>query len=360
MKVKGENLSRAKRKIDHIEYAMQVGQTRASGLDDITFLHRSFPDTIVNQISLSTKVGELQFSSPIYINAMTGGGGRKTEKINRQLAQIANVLNIPMAVGSQMSAVKDKSEQPSYKVVRQYHPRGLVFANVGSEATVDEALFCISMLEADALQIHMNVIQELVMPEGDRDFKGALKRVESIIKAIDIPVIVKEVGFGMSRETVKQLYNIGVSYVDVGGFGGTNFSLIENSRRTRQMNFFDHWGIPTAVSVAETAVYNDDTLDLTIFASGGIQNALDIAKVIALGANAAGLAGTVLKWVKDDGVDRTIDNLNSLLTDLKFIMAAVGAETITDLKKSPIIISGATREWLIERGIDTTVFANRG
>jgi isopentenyl-diphosphate delta-isomerase len=352
-------LSRSKRKIDHIEYAMQTGQTRASGLDDITFVHQSLPDTTVNQISLSSKVGELQFSSPIYINAMTGGGGRKTEKINRQLAQIANVLNVPMAVGSQMSAVKDKNEQPSYKVVRQYHPRGLVFANVGSEATVEEVLFCINMLEADALQIHINVIQELVMPEGDRTFKGALRRIETIIKAIDIPVIVKEVGFGMSRETVKQLHNIGVSYVDIGGFGGTNFSLIENSRRTRQMTFFDQWGIPTAVSVAEAAVYNTDNSDLTIFASGGLQNALDVAKVIALGANAAGLAGIVLKWVKDDGVEKTIDQLNGLLTDLKFIMAAVGAETVSDLKNRPIIISGSTREWLFERGIDTSAFANR-
>ncbi|WP_416149696.1 type 2 isopentenyl-diphosphate Delta-isomerase [Salipaludibacillus sp. HK11] len=349
-------MSRSKRKLDHIQYALNTGQSRTSGFDDLQFIHQSFPNTYVEKISLKSKIGELNISSPIFINAMTGGGGKPTEGINRQLAQLANIFHIPMAVGSQMAAIKDKQEQQSYKVVRQYSPRGLIFANVGSEATPDQARFSVDLLEANALQIHMNVIQELVMPEGDRDFRGALKRIENIVKSVEVPVIVKEVGFGISRESVLQLQEIGVNFVDVGGFGGTNFSLIENKRRDRQMSFFDEWGIPTAVSIAEARSVSDQ---LTVLASGGIQNAYDIAKAIALGADSAGMAGQVLKWLQEDGMEVTIQHINDLLTDLKMIMTAVGAQDIKSLKTSPIMIMGQTKEWLNERNIDTKQYANR-
>ncbi|WP_280768243.1 type 2 isopentenyl-diphosphate Delta-isomerase [Salipaludibacillus daqingensis] len=349
-------MSRSKRKLDHIQYALKTGQSRSSGLDDLQFVHQSFPNTNVQDISLKSKIGELQISSPIFINAMTGGGGKATEGINRQLAQIANIFHIPMAVGSQMSAIKDKKEQQSYKVVRQYHPRGLIFANVGSEATPEQARFSVDLLEANALQIHMNVIQELVMPEGDREFTGALKRIERIVSAVSVPVIVKEVGFGISRESVRQLQQIGVNFVDVGGFGGTNFSLIENERRERQMAFFDNWGIPTAASIAEARSVSDK---LCVLATGGIQNAYDIAKAIALGADAAGMAGQILKWVQEDGVEITIQHIDDMLMDLKMIMTALGTTNVKSLKQAPLIIKGETREWLQERNIDTSSYANR-
>lgn len=349
-------MSRSKRKLDHIQHALKTGQSRSSGLDDLQFIHQSFPNVSVEDIVLKSKIGELKISSPIFINAMTGGGGKATEGINRQLAQIANIFHIPMAVGSQMSVIKDKKEQQSYKVVRQYHPRGVIFANVGSEATPDQARFTVDLLEANALQIHMNVIQELVMPEGDRDFTGALKRIESIVKSLEVPVIVKEVGFGISRESVRQLQEIGVNLVDVGGFGGTNFSLIENKRRDRQMAFFDHWGIPTAASIAEARSVSDQ---LTVLASGGIQNAYDIARAIALGADAAGMAGQLLKWLQEEGSDVTIQHISDLLTDLKMIMTALGTKDIESLKKVPLMITGQTKEWLNERQIDTSQYANR-
>ncbi|MGJ9384843.1 type 2 isopentenyl-diphosphate Delta-isomerase [Salipaludibacillus sp. CF4.18] len=349
-------MSRSKRKLDHIEHALSTGQSRGTGLDDIRFIHQSFPNISVDEVSLSTEIGELSTSSPIFINAMTGGGGSATEKINRELAQLANMFHIPMAVGSQMAAIKDKTEQQSYKVVRQQNPTGIIFANLGSEASVDQAKFCVDLLEADALQIHMNVIQELVMPEGDRNFTGALRRIEQISNQIEVPVIVKEVGFGMSRETAQQLKEIGVSIIDVGGLGGTNFSLIENARRDDPMTSFDNWGIPTAVSIAEVKSIEKPG---AILASGGIQNAHDIAKVIALGAESAGMAGNVLKWIRDDGIDRTIVHVESMLKELRFIMTALGVRSIQELQKSSILISGRTKEWLVERRIDTTTYANR-
>lgn len=349
-------LSRAKRKLDHIEHALSTGQNRSTGLDDLRFVHQSFPNISVDDVSLSTKIGELSMSSPIFINAMTGGGGSATKQINEQLAQIANEFHIPMAVGSQMAAIKDKSEQQTYKVVRQHHPKGVIFANVGSEATADQAKFCVDLLEADALQIHMNVIQELVMPEGDRDFTGALDRIEKIVKHLEVPVIVKEVGFGMSREAANCLLQVGVSIVDVGGFGGTNFSLIENARRESPLTSFNNWGIPTAVSIAEVRSIANPPF---VLASGGIQNAHDIAKTIALGADAAGMAGNVLRWLQEDGLDQTVAYMKNMLTELAFIMTALGVRDMEELKSSALLISGETKEWLHERRIDTTFYANR-
>lgn len=164
----------------------------------------------MSQIDTATKIGELFLSSPIFINAMTGGGGQTTLEINRALARAAET-NIPVAVGSQMSALKDPGERPSYEVVRKENQKGLVFANLGSEATVEQAQRAVDMIEADMLQIHLNVIQEIVMPEGDRGFSGRLRRIEEICGTVGVPVSVKEVGFGMSRETAAKLFEAGVS-----------------------------------------------------------------------------------------------------------------------------------------------------
>lgn len=350
-------MSRSKRKIDHIEHALSMEPPRQSSMDDIAFVHNALPGLNVDDISLDASIGELTFSSPIFINAMTGGGGKETEKINRQLAQVANVFNIPMAVGSQMAAIRDPKEQQSYKVVRQYHPRGVVFANVGSEATVDQAKFCVDLLEADAIQIHLNVIQELVMPEGDRAFRGALERVEKVSEGLEVPVIVKEVGFGIGMEAARALRNAGVAAIDVGGRGGTDFSWIENQRRDVPYDFFDNWGTPTAAAIVESSVMAGK---LPVLATGGIQTSMDVAKSIALGASAAGMAGHVLKWLRKDGLDKTIQNLDRLMIELKTIMTALGARSVDDLQKVPLVIKGETYHWLSERSIDTKQFAGRG
>ena len=350
-------MSRAKRKIEHIEHALNSSSSQSTSMQDITFVHQALPDLDVNDVSLNTQIGGLIISSPIFINAMTGGGGKATENINRQLAQVANVFHIPMAVGSQMAAIKDENEQQSYKVVRQYHPRGLVFANVGSEATVEQAKFCVDLLEADAIQIHLNVIQELVMPEGDRTFNGALKRIEQIASNLNVPVIAKEVGFGMSQETVKKLIDVGVQVIDVGGRGGTNFSWIENQRRDLPYDFFQDWGITTAASIAEAVSVSGY---IPVLASGGIKNSSDLTKSIALGAQAAGMAGQILKWLKDDGLDKTIQHVDQQLVEMRSMMTALGASTIQELQQVPLVIRGDTHHWLNERGITTKSFAQRG
>ncbi|MBN8200298.1 type 2 isopentenyl-diphosphate Delta-isomerase [Bacillus sp. NTK034] len=349
-------MSRSKRKWDHIQHALATGQNSNTGLEDIAFIHQSLPDAFLDQADLGTSIGGLTLSSPIFINAMTGGGGERTVQINRDLALAARSTGLAMAVGSQMSALKDPSEAESYRVVRRENLSGIIFGNLGSEATIDQAKAAVDMIEADALQIHLNVVQELTMPEGDRDFRGALKRIENIVSHSEVPVVVKEVGFGINKETVSMLASTGVTAIDIGGFGGTNFSRIENARRERLLSFFNEWGIPTAVSIAEAASLENN---IEVIASGGIRTSHEIAKAIALGAGAAGMAGYFLKVLMKEGLEALIEEINNMHTELKVIMTALGAANITQLQQAPIIITEKTHHWLNERGIDTKAYSQR-
>ncbi|WP_100407193.1 type 2 isopentenyl-diphosphate Delta-isomerase [Bacillus solitudinis] len=349
-------MSRAARKLDHINHALTTGQLRTHGFDDIRFVHNSVPEMKVDQVNISTRIGELFLGSPIFINAMTGGGGKKTEDINRQLSEVASVCKIGLAVGSQMSAIKNSDQKDSFKIARAVNPNGIIFANLGSEATVEQAQRAVTMLEANALQIHLNVIQELVMPEGDRDFKGMLKRIERIVAEINVPVIVKEVGYGMSKETAKVLTEVGVSIIDVGGFGGTNFSKIENERRARSLSFFNEWGIKTTSSIIEVS---QSSGSLQIFASGGMQTGLDVAKALALGASAAGFAGYFLKILVEKGQEALIEEIDCIKDDIRFIMTALGTDTIKKLQDVPLVISGDTHHWCKQRGLEIDVYGKR-
>jgi isopentenyl-diphosphate Delta-isomerase len=347
-------MTRAKRKWEHIKYALLETEKNSHGFSDVSFIHQSLPEIALKDVSLNHRVGELSLGSPIFINAMTGGGGNRTTEINGHLAIIARELGLAMAVGSQMSALKDSTERISYQIVRKENPSGIIFANIGSEATVDQASMAVEMIEANALQIHLNVVQEITMPEGDRNFSGALLRIEEIVNRLNIPVIVKEVGFGMSMEAVTKLQSIGVSVIDIGGFGGTNFASIENARRDETLSFFNEWGIPTAISIVEAKSISPS---LPVFASGGINNSLDVVKSIALGADSVGMAGFFLKQLLESGVDETIVKTRKIHDEIKFMMLALGSQNIKTLQKVPLIISGYTHHWLNERGIDTKKYS---
>ncbi|ERN54162.1 type 2 isopentenyl-diphosphate Delta-isomerase [Alkalihalophilus marmarensis] len=349
-------MSRAKRKLDHIEHALSTGQERTHGFEHIRFVHNSIPDAFVDEVDYSSEIGGLSLSSPIFINAMTGGGGERTKMINQQLAEVASECRIGIAVGSQMAAIRDPEERKSYEIVRQTLPNGVVFANLGSEATVDQAKRAVDMLRASALQIHLNVIQELVMPEGDRDFRHTLSRIEKIKDAIDVPLIIKEVGYGMSRETAETLASIGVQMIDVGGFGGTNFSRIENARRERKLSYFDDWGINTTSSIIEVT---EAAKGISVISSGGLQSALDVVKSIALGADATGFAGYFLKILMEEGQTALIEEINFIHKDIKMLMTALGASSLSELKEIPLVIGGSTKEWCEQRGIPLDRYLKR-
>ncbi|RSK27448.1 type 2 isopentenyl-diphosphate Delta-isomerase [Bacillus sp. HMF5848] len=349
-------MSRVSRKLDHIQFSLETGQLRNHGFDDIVFVHQSLPEVSLDKIDISTKIGELSLRSPIFINAMTGGGGEETFNINDKLSSIAHLNGLAMAVGSQMSAIRDRSQAYTYKIVRKNNPNGIVVANLGFDARADEAEAAVELLEADAMQVHINVVQELVMPEGDRNFEHVLKNIEQIANRLSVPIIVKEVGFGISRETSQKLFNAGVKVVDVGGYGGTNFAKIENKRRDRMFNFFNDWGITTTASIAEVA---RSTPLVSIIGSGGIQSALEIAKSIALGASACGVAGYFLKILLQEGDEALDQEIKMISSDLRFIMTALGVSTIQELQKAPLVIKGDTHHWLTQRKIDTLVYSNR-
>jgi isopentenyl-diphosphate Delta-isomerase len=349
-------VSRSERKWDHIRFALENRQNRSTVFDDIKFIHQCLPNINVSDVRLNYLIGELSLSSPIFINAMTGGGGEKTYQINKQLAIAAKHTGVAMAVGSQMSAIKDQQERYTYEIVRKENPNGIVIANLGSEATIENAKLAVDMIGANALQIHLNVIQELTMPEGDRDFFGSLKRITEIASGVDVPIIVKEVGFGMSKETVESLISAGAAVVDVGGSGGTNFAEIENKRRKQSLPFFNNWGIPTPISILEAASVSNR---IPIIGSGGFSSSLDIAKGLAIGASAIGLAGFFLQILVEDGLDALIEEINTLHSELTMIMTALGAKSISDLQNAPVIISGETYHWLTQRGIDTKQYSQR-
>jgi isopentenyl-diphosphate delta-isomerase len=233
----------------------------------------------------------------------------------------------------------------------------LIFANLGSEASVDQAKRAIDMLEANAIQIHLNVMQELIMPEGDRDFSGMLHRIEQIVKHIQVPVIVKEVGFGIMGESARKLKNIGVTMIDVGGMGGTNFAAIENARRSIPKEWLNDWGGTTATALIESLqIYNRGN----VMASGGISNGLEAAKALAIGATAVGMAGTFLRVLQKQGAEALHTYIGELHNELKMIMTAVGAASIQSLWNCPLLIGGTTAEWCQIRGMDTNHYARKG
>lgn len=343
------------RKNEHVSLSEKFYKEKVSSFNDIHFVHHSFPEMDVSDVDLSVDLGHFHFSSPFFINAMTGGS-EWTGKVNEKLAVIARETNLAMATGSVSAALKDPAQTDTFKIVRKTHPDGLIFANLGAGHGLENAKKAIDILEADALQIHINAPQELVMPEGDREFKGWLKNIESIVNGLKQPVIAKEVGFGMSRETIRLLESIGVTLIDVSGQGGTNFAQIENYRRKDfKLDDVEKWGQSTVVSLLEA---KESGVDSHIIASGGIRRPMDMIKAMALGAELNGLSSQFMHMALKD-VDQAIDTINQWQIELKHIMTLLGARTVSELRQKDIIISGESAQWCNARSINIQQYASR-
>lgn len=345
------------RKDDHVKLANKFYQEESiSDFDSIRFVYNSLPEIKLSDVSLKTRVAKLEMDCPIFINAMTGGS-IKSKKINEDLAKVAQATNIAIASGSLSATLKDESLKNSFKVIRDNNTEGLVFANLGAEYDFTSAKTAIDILKADALQIHLNVIQELVMPEGDRNFTMWLSNIKEIKSKAKIPIIVKEVGFGMSRETIKKLVDINIDAIDVSGFGGTNFAIIENYRRqNKKYAYLNDFGQSTVISLLEAQAFINKT---DIIASGGIRNPLDVIKSLALGASAVGISGLILNYLLKFGVEMTIDLINNWKDELKIIMTILGVKNIEQLKEVDLIILDDVKAWCQARDIDCNSFANR-
>ena len=347
------------RKLEHIElYIRDFKNLNGNTFGDFHFVHNSLPETNINSINIETIFfDDLKSQAPFYINAITGGISQSKE-INKAFARISKELGIPMAVGSQYIALEDKSVSDTFKIVREINPNGIIFANAGAMISAESANKIIDMIEADALQIHLNVPQEVIMSEGDRCFEGYLSNIEKLAKDVEIPIIVKEVGFGISGNTAKVLEDIGVKAIDIGGRGGTNFIKIESMRSRVNINRnFLQWGIPTAISLVECIKSTTGKLD--IMASGGIWDGVSIAKALSLGADSVGIAGFLLYLLVNEGESEVIKILKNIEEDLILCMLMLGAKNIDQLKESSIVITGDSKEWLEQRGYDLSCFARR-
>lgn len=295
---------------------------------------------------------------PLVINAMTGGA-IALAAVNGRLAEVAARTSSLMAVGSQRAAIEDPAVLDSFRVVRRLNPKGIIWANIGAYAGEDEARRVVEMIEANALQIHLNAAQEIGMPEGDDDFSGWLRQIERIVRVLPVPVVVKETGCGMAGEQIRQLVSVGIAAVDVGGMGGTNFIAIEAARSEKRLpaEMLD-WGIPTAVSAFEAMEVLPPEVDLMV--SGGIRTALDIVKAMAIGAKAVGLAGPLVRLTEKAGVESAISWIEETLLLLRKYLLLLGKPHFAAARQHPLIIGGETRQWLELRGICPGQYACRG
>ncbi|WP_342388219.1 type 2 isopentenyl-diphosphate Delta-isomerase [Salinicoccus bachuensis] len=341
---------RSRRKNEHVRHALeQASQTAFSDFDNVHFVHQSIPSVNMEDVDLSTRFGPFALPRPLYINAMTGGS-EWTREINGKLAEVAQATGVPMAVGSMHAALKHPELSDSFTIVRTRYPDGIIFANVGADISLDGAKRAVDMLRADALQIHINAPQELIMPEGDRNFKSWRGNIENIVRHVDVPVIIKEVGFGMSRETLQTLKDIGVQYADVSGKGGTNFASIENLRReNKDMAYLSSWGLSTAISLLEAQPFGGD---MHILASGGIKTPLDAMKCLALGAKAVGMSRLMLEQVEHHGVEAAIDHVEQFHHQMRKISILIDAKDIEEITSRPLVLSPEVISWQRQRALD--------
>jgi isopentenyl-diphosphate delta-isomerase len=354
----------SERKDEHVRLAEELhDESRRGGFDDVRFLHRSFPGLAVADVSTGTRLAGRDWTAPFYINAMTGGSER-TGRLNAQLARAAAEAGVAIASGSVSAALREPALEPTFRVIREQAPEAFVLANVSPEATPEQARHAVALLSADALQIHVNVAQELVMPEGDRDFTGWLDRIAAIVAASDVPVVVKEVGFGLGREAVTALVEHGVTAVDVSGRGGTDFIAIENHRRLRsEYGYLTGWGqtaVECLLDVLHRAPEHGGPVEgVTVLASGGVRTPLDVLRALALGARAVGVSGHFLHVLVSSGLEALIAELVSWRQQLRTLFALVGARDLAALQEADLLVTGPTGEFARLRGIDLAALATR-
>lgn len=350
------------RKDQHVGLAnQQFSLESANDFEQTRFVHHSLPEMRTDDVDISARVAGLDFPMPFFINAMTGGSER-TGKINRLLGILGHLTKIPLASGSVSAAIKDSSVADTFSVMRKENPHGVILANLGAHHSVENAKRAVDLLEANAIQIHVNAPQEIIMPEGDRDFSMWLKNIETLVREMEVPVIVKEVGFGMSRETVAQLASVGVKTIDVSGTGGTDFAKIENARRTfNDYAYLEGWGQSTVTSLVE-AMSVPEELRPSLIASGGIKTPLDIVKSLTLGADLVGMSNHFLQYVKDGKGHRFDDGLQAIKTfqwQMAEIMTMLGAKNIAELRQKDLVLAPNVQNWCEARGIDWKAYARR-
>jgi isopentenyl-diphosphate Delta-isomerase len=331
------------RKADHIkinlEQDVQSGLT--TGFEQYRFVHEALPDLNLDEIDMSQTLFGKRVSAPILISSMTGGTA-EAERINMTLAEAAQQAGVAMGVGSQRAAIEHPEMARSFQV-RRAAPDILLFANLGAVQLnyaygVDQCRRAVDMIAADALFLHLNPLQEALQPEGDTRFAGLLPKIEAVCRALDVPVVVKEVGWGISGQTASRLASAGVAGIDVAGAGGTSWSQVEMYRirdetLARVAGAFRGWGIPTADSLK---MVRQAAPGLIAIASGGLKDGIDIAKGMALGARLGGMAGVFLKAAAQSSEAAHLA-IEEIRREIQVCMFVSGAGTLEKLRQTVLV-----------------------
>ncbi len=331
------------RKADHIRINLEedVRSGLSSGLENYQFPHQALPEIDLEEIQLNLTLFQKKINAPLFISSMTGGTDQAGE-INRNLASAAQETGIPMGLGSQRAAHEDPDLTRTFQV-RELAPDILLFANLGAiqlnyGLTVDDCQRAVDSVEADALILHLNPLMEAVMVDGNTKFSGLLDKINEVCQSLTVPVIVKEVGWGISSQVAVQLKNAGVSALDIAGAGGTSWTEVEMHRAETEIqqqiaSAFINWGIPTADNLQMT---KKAVPELPVFASGGLRNGVDIAKSISLGAVMGGMAGPFLKAAVDSP-EAVIEVIQRVKREIQISMFAAGAKDLQALRQIQLI-----------------------
>jgi isopentenyl-diphosphate delta-isomerase len=355
----------AGRKAEHValSLARDIAAPQGASLADVRLVHRALPEVDLDDLDLSAEFLGRRLRAPLVISSMTGGHP-DVAAINARLAALAEEYGLAMGVGSQRAALVNPALVETYAVVRQQAPSAFLLANVGAPQliaqerhpafTVDDARRAVAMIGADALAIHLNVLQEAAQPEGDRRTKGCLAALARLAAAVDVPVVAKETGAGIGYEAARDLAAAGVAAIDVGGAGGSSMAALETLRAESQGDeraaaigrLYRDWGLATPIALVETRMAAPE---LPVVATGAIRSGLDAARALALGATLVGVGYPFLR-AASAGEEALRAYLAQLLEELRVAMQLTGAATIAELRRVPVVVTGATREWLELRG----------
>jgi isopentenyl-diphosphate Delta-isomerase len=340
------------RKKDHVDLCVNERVTfreKTSGFEKIEFVHNALPELDFASLSTETTFLGKTISFPLQISSMTGGYA-EAERINRELAEVCESMRLPMGVGSQRQALEQMQFHDTFRAARKHAPSIVLTANIGgaevAKAPVRERLRrIVDMIEANAITIHLNPLQELMQPEGTTDFRGVLAGIEQLCgsQGINVPVIVKEVGAGLSGGVAKRLLDVGVAVIDVAGAGGTSWAGVELLRETEAENshhrfkdvFWD-WGLPTSACLRQIAPLKAE-YSFTLVSSGGIVSGLDIAKSLALGADMAASARILLQVLMEHGQPALYDTLRGWQYQMQAAMFLTGSASIAALREAEYI-----------------------
>lgn len=336
-----------KRKAEHIELCLTdqvTGNNISTGMESVRFVHNALPEIDFNEISLAQQFLGFERKTPFLISSMTGGA-QMAETINRNLAMAAEEKGWTFALGSTRALIERESFRPSFQV-RKYAPTVPIIANLGAVQlnygfTVDQCKQIIDITDANVLVLHLNAIQEIVQTGGDTNFSNLLGKIEKLVAALDVPVGVKEVGWGIDGTVAKKLRDVGIAFVDTAGAGGTSWSQVEKLRSKDEIKkeaaeAFVDWGIPTVESIVSV---REHVSDVSIIASGGMKTGLDAAKAIAIGADMVGFARSVLREATES-VDKLLDLMETRELELQMAMFALGVKNINELKQTNRVIVG--------------------